>query len=370
MEVNLNLVDSHLDKRLASEEARGDLRRIARMLPAVLGFQFECRLDSALPRVDLLPRLLLTDGSCDALLGLGDAPPTLPEAARKHPTWQALENLCREWRMPGGALSTGVMDVFLEFDLEQSAAEVPTPCVFVDFARSVRHSQSLAEQGLDLLLGDRLPAGIRRRLAACYEALPETARAYAVGVMFPRGTSPLRLCLSGATLPQWLTYLERIGWPGQLSEIKAQLGRMPELAERITLDIDVGESVGPKVGFEFFIDKPFGPSRPFWETLLGYLVERGLARPEKASAALSWVGYTPQRNKPEDEWPEGLRRASRELGAKAMSLFVRRLSHLKVAHQPGRALEAKIYLENLHRWLSYNEAKQGYVLDDNAPWGN
>jgi hypothetical protein len=367
MEVNLNLVDSHLDARLASGEAREDLRRIARMLPAVLGFQFECRLGSPAPRMDLLPRLLLTDGSCDALMGFGDAPPTLPEAARAHPTWQALENLCREWRRPGGALSTGVMDVFLEFDLDHPPPEVPEPCVFVDFAHSVRQSQALAEQGLDLLLGDKLPASTRRRLAACYEALPEKARAYAVGVMFPRSTSSLRLCLMNARLPQWLDYLERMGWPGQRAEVEAALGQLPDLADRVTLDIDVGESVGPKVGFEFFIDEPFGPSRPRWEALLDHLVQRGLGLPGKREAALAWVGYTQQRSQPEEAWPEGLRRTARELEGRGLSLFVRRLSHLKVVHQPGRPLEAKVYLENLHRWLSYSSAKQGYVLDDNAP---
>jgi hypothetical protein len=368
MEVNLRLVDSHLDVRLASDVAREDLRRIARMLPPVLGFQFECRLGSPVPRVDLLPRLLLTDGSGDALLGLGDAPPTLPEAARDHPTWRALGNFCREWRTPGGALNASVMDVFLEFDLDHSPPEVPEPCVFMDFARPVRQTREFAERGLDLLLGDRLPAGTRRRIAACYEALPPEARVYSVGVMFPRGTSALRLCLSGASLPGWLTYLERIGWPGRIGEVEALLGRLPELADQISLDIDVGESLGEKVGFEFAPHAPLGAIQPRWEALLGHLVELGLGLPGKREAALAWVGHTQQRSRPED-WPEGLRRASRELNGRGLSLFLRRLSHLKVVHQPGRPLDAKVYLETLHRWLHYSDAQQGYVLDDDAPRG-
>ena len=365
MEVNLRLVDAYLDARLASEDARRDMRRIASLLPPLLGFQFECRIGSPLPRVDLLPRILLTDGSCDALFGFGEAPSTLPEAARDHPSWQALAGFCREWRAPGGALSTGVMDVFLEFDLDHSPPEVPNPCVFMDFARQVRQTQSLSERGLDLLLGERLPASTRRRLAACYEALPEKAQAYAVGVMFPRGTSELRVCLQGASLPQWLAYLERIGWPGNPAEVEAALGQLPGMADRISLDIDVGEAVGPKVGFEFSITEPIGPGRPRWERLLAHLVEQGLGLPEKQEAALAWVGYTLQKDQP-DAWPEGLRRAARELNGRGLSLFLRRLSHLKIVHQPGRPLEAKVYLENLHRWLRYNEAAQGYVLDDNA----
>ncbi|WP_095984397.1 hypothetical protein [Cystobacter fuscus] len=362
------MVDSHLDVRLASEAVREDMRRIARMLPPVLGFQFECRLGSPASRVDLLPRLLLTDGSCDALLGLGDTPPTLPEVARDHPTWRALGDFCREWRKPGGALNTGVMDVFLEFDLDHPPPEVPEPCVFMDFARPVRQTREFAERGLDLLLGDRLPASTRRRLAACYEALPPEARIYSVGVMFPRGTSALRLCLSGASLPRWLSYLERIGWPGQPGEVEAALGRLPELADQLSLDIDVGETLGEKVGFEFAIQAPIGSSQPRWETLLGHLVERGLGLPDKREAILAWVGHMQQRSQPES-WPKELSRIARELNGRGLSLFLRRLSHLKVVHQPGRPLEAKVYLETLHRWLHYSDAQQGYVLDDDAPRG-
>jgi hypothetical protein len=366
MEVNLNLMDAHLDARLASEEAREDMRRIARMLPPVLGFQFESRIGSPAPRVDLLPRLLLTDGSCDALLGLGEAPPTLPPAAWQHPSWKALAELCREWRKPGGALNAGVMDVFLEFDLDGPPPEVPEPCIFVDFERTVHQTRELAKGGLDLLLGERLPAETHQRLTACYEALPRGARAYSVGVMFPRGTATVRLCLTGASLPQWLAYLERIGCSSPTAEMQAALGDLPELADRLALDIDVGPSVGPKVGFELFIDAPLGQTRPRWEKLLGRLVERGLCLPAKRDAALAWVGHTTQRHHPE-AWPESLRRASHELNGRGLSLFLRRLSHLKVVHQPGRPLEAKVYLESLHRWLFHDDAKQGYVLDDNAP---
>ena len=368
MEVNLNLVDAHLDARLASAETRENVRRIARMLPPVLGFQFESRIGSPTRCVDFLPRLLLSYGSSDALLGLGEAPSTLPPAAWKHLGWNAVAEFCREWRKPGGALPAGVMDVFLEFDMDGALPEVPEPCVFLDFERTVQRTLPLAERGLDLLLGDRLPASTRQQLAACYEALPPGARAYSVGVMFPRGTSTVRLCLMDASLPQWLDYLERIGCPSPTAEMREALGDLPALADRVTLDIDVGPTVGPKVGFEFFIDGPQGPSQPRWQALLGRLVERGLALPDKREAALAWPGFMPQRSHPEEAWPEGLRRLSREQHGRALSLFLRRLSHLKVAHQPGRPLEAKVYLETLHRWLVHHDAKhQGYALHDDPP---
>jgi len=370
MEVNLNLVDSHLDVRLASAEVREDMRRIARTLPPVLGFQFESRLGSASPRVDLLPRLLLSDGSCDALLGLGGAAPTLPPDVLQRPAWRALVELCREWRQPGGALHAGVMDVFLEYDLDEAAPQVPDPCVFVDFHREVRDSRALALRGLDLLLGQRMDAGVRRRLEACYEAVPEGAGVYSVGVMFPRDSSNIRLCLSGASLPQWLSYLERIGYPAPLSEIPAALEALLPLADRISLDIDVGSTVGPKVGFELGIDSPLGPSQARWALLLERLVEGGFALPGKVEAAQSWMGYMAQRQHPREAWPEGLRDAAQALNGRGLSLFLRRLSHLKLVHQPGQPLEAKLYLETIHRWLRHGDGpRQGYVLDDNAPCG-
>lgn len=368
MELNLNLVESSLDDRLASAEVREDMRRIARTLPPVLGFQFESRLGSESPRVDLLPRILLSDGSCDALLGFGGTPSTLPAGSLERPAWKALVAFCQEWRRPSDPLHAGVMDVFLEYDLDAPQPVTPDPCVFVDFAREVQDSRPLALRGLALLLGHRMEDNTRRQLVACYEAVPPGARVYSMGVMFPRGSSDIRLCLSGASLSQWLDYLDRIGYPGSLAELSPALEDLLSLADRVSLDIDVGSAVGPKVGFELGIDTPMGLSQPRWARMLERLVDAGVALPGKAEAAQSWMGYVPQRRHPDEAWPEGLRNTARELNGRGLSLFLRRLSHLKLVHQPGRRLEAKIYLETIHRWLRHGDApQQGYVFDDHAP---
>lgn len=361
LEANVRQVAPFLDPRLVSAEALGDIQRVAGLLPLAEGFQFECRLATASPRADLLPQYLPTGGGREALVALGAA---LPEAAREHPAWRGLARLCEGWGSSEDVLREAVADVFLEFDLEGPVPELPIPCLFSDFTQNLTGAP--VERSLELLLAERFSPGLRRCLARCVEALPERATAFSVGVMFSRGMDEARLCLTGARLPEWLDYLERIGWSGDRRALVAALGELPGLADRVTLDIDVGESVGPKVGLELFLDDPPGPAQPRWERLLGHLVEQGLCVPGKAEAALAWVGHANARAQ-RHLWPETFLRASDELGGRGLSMFVRKLSHLKVVHRPERPLEAKVYLENLHRWVHYSQARKAYVLDGGAP---
>jgi hypothetical protein len=368
MAANVRQAAPYLDPRLVSPEALRDIQRVAQLLPLALGFQFECRLDTPLPRADLLPQFLPTYGSRQALLQLASS--ALPAAAREHPAWQGVARLCQGWSAPEDILHTKLGDVFLEFDLDVPPSEAPTPCVFADFEHEhERVTRAPTERALELLLAERFSPELRGCLLHCLEALPEFATVFAVGVMFPRGTREIRLCLSGgrrARLEDWFTYLARIGWSGNLESLESSLRELSGLTDRITLDIDVGEKVGPKVGFEFFIDARLDDSRPRWTRLLEQLVTQGHCLPEKREAALAWLGHANARGQ-RAEWPESLLRASQAASGQGLSMFLRKLSHLKLVHQPDRPVQAKVYMESLHRWLHFSQSQQAYVLDDAAP---
>ena len=361
MELNLKLVDQYLATSLAAADVRADMLHIARMLPFVRGFQFESRLGSPTARVDFLPRILLDDGTCDSLFGFNGQAATLPSDVQRIPSWWAIQNLCKEWRASGGALNEGVMDIFLEFDLDRESPDIPNPCVFVDFDRPVRDTHHLCVRGLELLLNGNLPGPVGQCLLNAYEELPQSARAYAVGVMFPRGTSQLRLCLDGAPFEDWLDYLDRLEWPGNRKALTEHLGPLTRMADRIGLDIDIGERIGPKIGFEFFIDESLAAAKTRWADFMNYLVHAGLSRRDKSEAALSWPGHMKESDHP-DLWPAPLKATN--TNAQGRGVFLRRLSHAKMVYVPDQALEAKAYLETRQSWVRYNAEMQRFVLDD------
>jgi hypothetical protein len=118
----------------------------------------------------------------------------------------------------------------------------------------------------------------------------------------------------------------------------------------VSLNIDVGETIGPKIGLECFFDGNRQPKRePRWGTFLDSLVRSGLCRAGKREALLKYPGYVDEKAT-DVTWPAALRRASRLLGGRSLSTFVRSLHHVKIVYRLGEPLEAKAYLSGNHHW--------------------
>lgn len=359
----LRLMEPSLDPRLVSASAVEDMRQVARLFPVVKGFDMECRVGVTAPRADFLMRVLPTDPCYAALLESGAESP-LPEALRAHPIWRRLGDFCRTWSQKNSSLE-GLGDIFLEFDVaEGPRRDVPVPCCFLDFARSPGVEQ--LEQALAMLMEEAFSPDVRACLRRCFAALPERGRIPSVGIMFPRDMQGFRYCAGGARTAGWLDYLERVEWPGSRSSLERALSDFTEQADRVELDLDVGASVGPKVGFELQMDPGRGDRGPRWERLLQRFVDLGHCLPEKRDAVLSWIGHVHERARL-DIWPENLRRMSREIGGTAASVFTRRIGHMKVVYLPDRPLELKVYLECMQYWFRHSKAQGKYVMDQRDP---
>jgi hypothetical protein len=120
--------------------------------------------------------------------------------------------------------------------------------------------------------------------------------------------------------------------------------------DRVLLDIDVGETVSPKIGLECYFDGNRQPRRePRWGAFLNSLVLNGLCTADKRDALLAYPGYVDE-HAHSVPWPSPLRRASQLLGGRSLSTFVRSLHHVKIVYRPGEQLEAKAYLAGNHHW--------------------
>jgi hypothetical protein len=118
----------------------------------------------------------------------------------------------------------------------------------------------------------------------------------------------------------------------------------------VSLNIDVGETVGRKIGFECYFDGNRQPRRePRWNTFLDSLVRSGLCTADKREALLAYPGYADE-DADGVPWPTALRRASQLLGRRSLSTLVRSPHHIKIVYRPGEPLEAKAYLAGNHHW--------------------
>ena len=116
------------------------------------------------------------------------------------------------------------------------------------------------------------------------------------------------------------------------------------------MNIDMSLVVQSKIGIMCYFEGRRQPGpEPWWPILLDHLVRNGLCTARKRDALLAYPGYTDE-NTPGVTWPETLRGASRLLGGRTVSTFVRSLHHVKLVHEPGRPVEAKAYLAANHHW--------------------
>ena len=360
----LRPIAASVSPALISPAAFSDIGSVVRLLPTTLAyntFGFECRLGEQSPRADFLVLVRASNGQ-DSLAGLHPTS-SLPERLMADQIWQRVQDFGLRWAEPASPLHRAVDNIWLEFDVDGPTADVPVPSVFFGLlwngadasggearVREVEAGLATTAYALRLLSGGELPPRGLKTLAGCFHALLPHEHVFQVGLMMSRGAEAVRLCIQIGTLERAIEYLGEVGWPGSGPDLRDVLGPVAEIVDYVCLDIDAGEAVHPKVGLECYFEGNIQPSRePRWGLLLDLLVANGLCTPEKREALLEYPGYADER-RATVPWPEAPRRASRLLGGRSLSTFVRSLHHVKISYQPGEPLEAKAYLAANHYW--------------------
>jgi len=320
--------------------ARTRLMELCARLPAALTrwIYLESHLGSDEPRLDLIVGVdrgeagALLDGRVERALGAG---------AWGGSVWQGVRALCAQWLDPRSPLHDAVERMWLEFDLPPSpGGAVPAPGVFVDFADcadggGAEARLALIHAALNPLLGAPLPEATARALLRCLRAVPPGARAGYVGLLLPRGSAAVRLCVIDAPRASLPAFLAAAGWPGSPAGLEATLRALAPSRQgcahpdpgMVHLDVDGG--VLPRIGLEYVFTRQ-GQARGTLGDLpfLDRLVDDGLCTPAQRRALASWPGATVEVF-PHESWP---------------SVAVRRVNHVKlVCGADGRPLAAKGY---------------------------
>jgi hypothetical protein len=338
MDSYVSVVSPFLAAPLVDDVARSRLFAVAGLLPPCSLAGLELRLRDVQPTVDFFVRLPYTRPSFDPLL-------------LTHPVWQAVARLCDDIVDPSGTLHAHVARVFTEFDLGADPPTIPVPGLFLQLHEGkVRSASDVLAMVEPLVVCDGSAGVQRAALDCCVTALPTGVALAHLGVMLSRPGAPLRLVIHGVRSADIPDCLGRIGWHDPAHQFAPLIAGIAPYADAVVmLDIDVADEVRPKVGVEFYVRQE-ADNRERWQTLLGVLVDRGLAGPRKAAAILGWPGVTQE---PDDgrPWPETLALGDRLLRGMGASAFWRNINHVKIAYQPGHEAEAKIYLGFGHNWF-------------------
>jgi hypothetical protein len=335
-------VAPHFTPHLIAAESIHDMLRVASVLPGALAyglFGFECRLGDSAPLADLLVCARAADGGRDALLEL--------DSGLHEPAWQRVREFAAEWSDSSGPLYDGVDYVWLEFDVAGNGGSVPQPSVF--FGVDTHQDQSIVEQGLELPLGRALPEYVANNLRACMAALPSDARVAFVGAMLSRDVNSVRLVSSAPSFEQILTYLTRVGWPGSVQEFRHSLEPFSRMSDYVWLNVDVGVSVHPRIGLEFYFFRPaHADGAAHWHTILDRMVHVGLCTPKKRDALLAYPGSSPV-DVQSDLWPDHVGVVFNALRPLGLTGMLRDLHHLKFVYEPDGSIQAKAYLSAAYR---------------------
>jgi hypothetical protein len=346
---SLALIQPWLLPQLVPSTALPWLSSVARVLPPVHRAGFECGLAGDEPTVDLQQGIFSTDGEPARLARFLAATEALNDQ------WGAVLRLAERWAAADDPLHDGIAELWLEFDAAPGPAEggpafsglVPSVFALLSNADS-QQSLAMALAFVAAILDESGSLELAGELTRCAGACPEAARISHVGLMLGRSTGGLRVHVSRMPLWELDQYLVRIGWQGDLQQVRSLATLLLDYADAMVLCLDIVKGRVVRLGLESFFADNRGLS-PRWRPVLERLTALGLCSAEKAEAVVRWPGTVTPLSSPEP-WPEDLIALSLTRPEHELGVLERRLSHVKLSCLPERPVTAKVYFGYGHVW--------------------
>jgi hypothetical protein len=348
-------VAPHLPPEIISPAAVARMRRAAGLLFPASGIGFEARLAGDPSEVDLYLRVMPQDGSAAILGGWHRRHPLAPQLT-EDPYWQRLARLSRLlWAADDGLLKPFVNRIGLELDNADLDGGCARPSIaFFDLPDAAgSNSAGLVRTMTDIVLPLALERCLgnvqRRRIGATVAALASVGRLRHVGAALRRPDPAIRLVFA-VPLDRIAECLALLGFGARARPIGAAASIIGGDLTEIALQIDVTETLGPRVGVELHASKADA-----WAGLLRRMTAHRLCTAERALALASW-----QRAPAELQGPQGMAPYASDIpddmARLGEALPVRLLSHAKLSFLPDNSLEAKIYLYAGFVWRSNGSA--------------
>ncbi len=321
-------------------------------------FGFECRLGQKQPAADVLLCIAAAEYGRSILAGASPIK-AIPSQWAIAPAWEKVLKFANSWNDSASELYAWTDYIWLEFDVaENGLSAIPIPSIF--FApfdqKNKTHlkgdlSTTIILESLETIQGKTLNPIIVQQLRNVEKALPDTAYIFQVGTMLAREVDAYRICIKDISILEVIPFLQKVGWKGNIDALKENLNKIDALIDRICLDIDVGTSIGNKIGLECY--QEYNESIiDNWKPFLHFLEKEQLCTIAKKQGLLDYFGNIHAGMVEEGQWPEHLKQLSSIIGSRYLSMYIREINHIKLNFDDSRFTEAKAYLGVRHVWAN------------------
>jgi hypothetical protein len=246
----------------------------------------------------------------------------LEDVSAEHQIWMALRRFARHWS-PEDRETAMIRHLWLEFDT--SGPDPAVPCVFAGVSREDLGDLARLTATLDRL-GAPLTSVSLDLLDRCFHLPAIAGDGVEIGGMRARGRNDLRLVFN-VDMGGVRETLAALGASGEGSAC-ALAAELSAVSRSMNLSIDVGQTIGPAIGFECQLSQHITRDRARWADVLDHLMALGCCTPAKRDATLEWPGGMTERT--DDDF--------------APAIVLRKISHVKVVWEDGAPLRAKAYL--------------------------
>ncbi len=339
MDAFLDVARRYLPPALISETDFDAIKKLAAQLPLAPLTIFESHLGQTKPGLDFL--------ICTAPNWAEQ--PEIRSLAAGSPAWQAITALCDRWLSePNDSPFRQAMDsIWLEFDTSQHPANRLEPGIlFASMELSANRIQAQSQpQGIWATLAALGPSKVNEpdfvfHMERIIESLPPNGRIYAIGDMTGRLSEFTRIAIARIPIPAVIPFLQNIQWPGDLSQVGKVLDDIKPFTESVSLDLDIGHTIGGTLGLELVNRHRF--DQLWWQRLFDFLVDKELCTPDKRSALLQWPGHSNETGN-RAVWPNQLLPTA-HLAEPVSCFLVRFINHVKLVVKPEMPLAAKAYI--------------------------
>jgi len=350
MSTNLNIIMPYLNPNLVSINNISYIQNFAKLLPSFSPAGFECHL-----------------GACHSKqVGFHFKIPCiswkLSNDLIANPSWQIIQDFCHEWFKQHSNFYSNIDNVIVELDINENSSQIPFPCVFVAIKK--RNTKDNTQNLIKIvyrLFSYKVSSRVISKFEHCIDCLLNMSKGEIthIGVMLARKDKTIRINVGNIKLDQFLKYLNLIGWSKSQKNLLPLLNEVTQFVDYIIFSLDIDENVYPRIGLECFFKKQ-PKYEPRWKKLLNFLIQKKLCTELEKDGLLSWPGIV-QKESASDIWPKHLFITDTFFYHRALSLFWRKINHIKLVCNEKSIIEAKGYLSFGHKWIDTTKLTNSHL---------
>ncbi len=260
---------------------------------------------------------------------------------------------------PTHFFSTGITDMWLEYDIpEQPITVPPFPILFFTFPwqqEKKENHRSLTMLHINSILTEFKNIDYTAAQQLINHQLPNFLnktglRVYNIGIMPSRYYAGLRLSLVKISQFPFNPLRQLTNCHHSIVKAEECFTRLAKYCDYSGLTLDFSDSITGPIGLEWAYKlNRSQPSKILIEGMLDQLIEMGLCLLDFKKPILDLIGVSQSENS--FEWPENLKTAEYFFSSAYRPVFNRRISHFKINIYPDGIPKAKLYWEIRLLWI-------------------